>query len=225
MKLTKSTTIALMAPAILALAACGPERATGYSAALPAAPMASIDRTLAPATGAIFSTVSGYAPLHYGMRAHKVGDLVTVVLIERTQTSKSTTSSTDRGGSFSITPPSVGPFSFNPGILSSGSGTSFDGSGDAAQTSSIRGDITVTIAEVLSNGVVRVRGEKLMMLSQGEEWIQISGLLRLTDINSDNRVASNRMADARITYTGKGSVQRASQPGLLAQFFSLVSPF
>lgn len=217
--------LALLTPAILALAACGPERAAGFSAALPAMPAPAIDRALTPANGAIFSAVSGYAPLHYGMRAHRLGDLVTIVLVERTQTSKSTSASTDRGGSFSITPPSVGPFAFNPGILSSGAGNSFDGSGDAAQTSSIRGDITVTISEVMPGGIVRIRGEKLMMLSQGEEWIQISGLLRLSDISSDNRVASNRIADARITYTGKGSVQRASRPGLLAQFFSFVSPF
>lgn len=225
MTMTTSRAALILAPAVLALSACGPQRAAGYSAALPATPSPSVDLALTPANGAIFSAASGYAPLHYGMRAHKIGDLVTITLTERIQTSKSTTSSTDRGGSFSITPPSVGPFSFNPGILSSGAGTSFDGSGDAAQTSSISGDITVTIAEVMPGGTVRIRGEKLMMLSQGEEWIQISGLLRLSDISSDNRVASTRIADARITYSGKGSVQRASSPGWLSQFFSVVSPF
>lgn len=225
MKHANISAMAILAPAVLALSACGPQRAAGYSAALPPTPMASIDRNLTPADGAIFSTVSGYAPLHYGMRAHNVGDLLTVVLVESTRTTKSTNSSTDRGGSFSITPPSVGPFSFNPDILNAASGTAFDGKGDAAQTSSMRGNITVTIAEVMPGGIVRVRGEKLMMLSQGEEWIQLSGLLRLSDINADNRVASNRIADARITYSGKGNVQRASSPGWLTQFFSIVSPF
>jgi flagellar L-ring protein FlgH len=83
----------------------------------------------------------------------------------------------------------------------------------------------VTIAEVRPNGTALVRGEKLMHLSQGEEWVQLSGIVRLSDIDQDNRVASPRLADARITYSGKGSVQRASREGWLSKFFNIVTPF
>ena len=64
-----------------------------------------------------------------------------------------------------------------------------------------------------------------MQLSQGEEWIQLSGIVRLADIDSNNRIASPRIADARITYAGKGAVQRASREGWLSRFFNLVTPF
>jgi flagellar L-ring protein precursor FlgH len=219
-----STTLRGLAAAasLLALAACGPERATGFAVALPPPPA-----PLAPAKadGAIYHAATGYAPLYYGQRASQVGDLVTVVLVERTQTSKSASANNQRDGGISLTPPSVGPFSFDPGILNSSGNSSFKGKGDAAQTSTLSGSITVSIADVRPNGTALVRGEKVMQLSQGEEWIQLAGIVRLADIDQDNRIASTRIADARITYSGKGAVQRASREGWLSHFFNLVTPF
>lgn len=212
---------ALCAALPLVLAACGAAKPAGFAATLPPAPQAAP----APANGAIYSASAGYAPLYFGQRAHKVGDLVTVVLVERTTTSKSTNAATARDGSISITPPSAGPFSFNPGVLNSGGSSSFNGGGDAAQTSTLRGDLTVTIAEVRPNGTALVRGEKVMQFSQGEEWVQLAGIIRLADIDQDNRIASPRIADAQITYAGKGAVQRASREGWLSRFFNIVTPF
>ena len=76
--------------------------------------------------------------------------------------------------------------------------------------------LSVTIAEVRANGTALVRGEKRMMLSQGHEWIQFSGIVRLADIDQNNRIASTRVADARIEYAGKGALQRASRQGWLS---------
>lgn len=206
----------------VALAACGGQKPAGFQATLPQPPQASHK---GPADGAIFNASSGYTPLYFGERARRVGDLVTVVLLERTQTSKSASASTARDGSIALTPPSAGPFSFNPAALNSGGSSSFNGGGDAAQTSTLRGEITVTIAEVLPGGIARIRGEKVMTLSQGDEWVQVSGLVRLADVDADNRIASTRVADAKISYSGKGDVQQSSRAGWLARVFNLVSPF
>jgi len=213
----------VLIPAALALvlAGCGAQKPAGFAATLPPPPQAAP----APANGAIFSTVAGYAPLYFGQRAHRVGDLVTVVLTERTSTSKSANGTMARDGNISITPPSAGPFSFDPNILNSGGSSSFNGGGDAGQTSSLRGDLTVTIAEVRPNGTALVKGEKVMQFSQGEEWVQLAGIIRLADIDQDNRIASPRIADAQITYAGKGAVQRASREGWLSRFFNIVTPF
>jgi flagellar L-ring protein precursor FlgH len=212
--------LAATAP-LLALCACGGERPAGYAPALPPAPPVAST----PADGAIYQAASGYAPLYYGQRASRVGDLVTVILVERTQTSKSASSNQERDGGISLAPPSAGPFSFDPGVLKSSGSSSFHGQGDAAQPSTLRGDLTVTIADVRPNGTALVRGEKVMQLSQGEEWIQLSGIIRLADIDQDNRIASPRIADAQITYAGKGAVQRASREGWLSRFFNIVTPF
>lgn len=214
----------LAAALALPLAACAAEnKPAGFAATLPPPPAAPV----APpeANGAIFQASAGYAALHYGQRASRVGDLVTVLLVERTQTSKSASSGQDRDGSISLSPPTVGPFAFNPNILNSGGTTSFSGQGNAAQTSSFQGNLTVTIAEVRPNGTALVRGEKVLQLSQGEEWVQLSGIIRLSDINADNQVPSQRVADAQITYAGKGAVQRASREGWLSRFFNMVAPF
>lgn len=213
---------ALVAAFALALAACGPERAAGFQAALPPPPP---PMAAAPANGAIFQPTAGFTPLYNGQRASQVGDLVTVLLMERTRTSKSASSNTQRDGGFSLSPPSTGPFSFDPNILNSSGQSSFKGQGDASQTNTFRGDITVTIAEVRPNGTALIRGEKVMELSQGREWIQLSGIIRLADIDQNNTIASPRIADARITYAGKGAVQRASREGWLSKFFNLVAPF
>lgn len=213
---------AASAALLLALAACAAnERPAGFAATLPPPPPAAP----AQATGSIFNASAGYAPLHYGQRAHRVGDLVTVVLTERTTTSKSADSSQSRDGSIALRPPTVGPFAFDPNVLNSGGSSSFNGGGDASQTSSLRGDLTVTIAEVRPNGTALVKGEKLMQFSQGDEWVQLSGIIRLTDIDQDNRILSPRVADAQITYAGKGAIQRASREGWLSRFFNTVAPF
>ena len=61
-----------------------------------------------PANGAIFQASRGYAALTSGTRASMVGDLLTIVLVERTQASKSASSKLDSGGGFSLTPPTTG---------------------------------------------------------------------------------------------------------------------
>lgn len=209
-------------PLAMALAACGggSARPAGFAAALPPAPQA------APAHhdgGAIYQASHGYAPLYYGNRAARVGDIVTIVLIERTQTSKSTSGATKRDGSIGLILPTW--TGIDGADLNASGGGSFNGSGDASQASSIRADLTVTIAEVRPNGTALVRGEKVMALSQGEEWVQLSGIIRLADIDPDNRIPSIRVADARISYSGAGSVQRASREGWLSRFFGAISPF
>ena len=198
-----------------------PPKPSGFEPSLPAPPAAA-----QPATGAIFNANLGYAPLVTGTRAHAVGDPLTIVLVENTSTAKSATSKTGRNGGFSITPPSAGPLAFlNPDALKAGAQSSFKGDGTAGQTSSMSGTVAVTIAEARPNGTVLVRGEKRMMLSQGLEWIQFSGIVRLADIDADNTVKSPQVADARMEYSGKGSIQRASREGWLSKFFNMITPF
>lgn len=193
--------------------------AIDYAPALPAAPVAA---TVTP--GAIFST--GYAPLTSGARASQVGDIVTVVLVERTQASKTNSAKTGRDGGIGLTPPTTGPLSFFSGSDINASGTqSFNGQGAAQQSNALTGEVSVTIVEVRPNGTMLVRGEKALTLNRGDEHIQLSGIVRASDIGPDNRIASTRIADARISYTGKGEIARASRQGWLQRFFSMVSPF
>ncbi|MCI4591553.1 flagellar basal body L-ring protein FlgH [Sphingobium sp. BYY-5] len=180
-----------------------------------------------PANGSIFQTSIGYTPLTSGARATAVGDVVTIVLVERTQASKSTSADTNRNGSLGLNPPTTGVLSkaFSASDVAMGGQNSFTGKGAASQSNALTGEITVTVAQVYPNGTMLVKGEKALTLNRGDEFIQISGLVRQADIAPDNRIASTRVADAKIIYKGKGEIANASRQGWLQRFFSALSPF
>ena len=178
------------------------------------------------ANGAIFQTGDGYAALYEGWRARRVGDPLTIVLVERTAASKSASSKLDSQGSGSVTPPSTGLLDlFKPSDVSASGRRGFDGKGQADQANSLSGEVSVTVAEVYPNGTMMVQGQKRVTLNRGDEFVRIKGIVRTADISADNRVLSTRVADAQIAYTGKGDVARASRQGWLGRFFSVVSPF
>ena len=188
------------------------------------APARPIELPAATTPGAIFS--AGYQPLTSGTRAGQVGDILTVVLVEKTQATKTNSAKTGRDGSVGLTPPTTGPLSFfKPSDVNISGALSFTGKGEAQQSNALSGEISVTIVDVRSNGTMLVRGEKALTLNRGDEHIQLSGIVRASDIGPDNRIASTRIADARIGYTGKGEIARASRQGWLSRFFSAVSPF
>lgn len=174
-------------------------------------------------------------------KARHIGDIITVVLKESTSASKSAKASADKTQETTIASPTIlgaNPTFNVPGIipLSSNrnntlaanlnSSNAFEGEGDASQSNSLTGNITVTIADVLPNGNLVIRGEKWLTLNKGEEFIQISGIVRPQDISTLNTVLSTQIADARITYSGKGFLADANEMGWMARFFnSPVWPF
>lgn len=235
----KTLRLACAVSVAVSLSACmgAGTRAPGFSAPPPPGPVQSVGAQShtqpfsAPVrpqntAGSIFQSGNGYANLATGNRARQLGDMVTIILTETTSTSKSTTGQTDRSGSFSLTPPTSGPLSFlNPNALNASGDGSFNGGGTAAQQSQLSGTIAVTIAALYPNGTAEVVGEKQMNLSQGDEWVQFAGRIRLVDIDVENRLPSSQVANARIIYAGKGAVQQASRPGWLSRFFTAISPF
>lgn len=175
------------------------------------------------------------------VRARRIGDVLTVVLQEKTSASKSANASADKDSSGSLENPILfgsypqfdlpGGFpleSTNDNTLEMGykAEREFAGEAEAKQSNSLSGNITVTIADVLPNGNLVVRGEKWLTLNQGEEFIQISGIVRPEDINTNNAILSTQIADAQITYSGKGFLADSNNMGWLAKFFnSPIWPF
>jgi len=188
------------------------------------APALPIDAPPETTRGAIFS--AAYSPLTSGTRASQIGDVLTVVLVERMQATKTNAAKTGRNGNAGLTPPTTGPLAlFKPSDVNIGGNMSFNGRGEAEQSNALNGEISVTVVSLRSNGTMVVRGEKALTLNRGDETVQLSGIVRIADISADNRVFSTRIADARIAYTGKGEIARASRQGWLQRFFSSVSPF
>jgi flagellar L-ring protein precursor FlgH len=166
-------------------------------------------------------------------RAHRIGDIITVVLSESTNAKKSANTDLSKETDINFDPgvilgkdlstqiSSSLPLLDKIGLLTSLSQSrEFAGAGDSDQSNSLSGQITVTVSNVLPNGVLEVRGEKWMTFNQGDEYIRIKGLVRPDDITDNNTVMSNRIADARITYSGTGDLADANRQGWMSKFFS-----
>lgn len=197
-----------------------------------------LPRTPVPAAqnnGSIYQ--AGFDNNLYGDRkAFRVGDIITITLNEKTQASKKANSdiSKDSKTKMGLTSMLGSGLTTNNPIggadlsLSAEYGGSRDAKGDsqAGQSNSLTGSITVTVADVMPNGILSVRGEKWMTLNTGNELVRIAGMIRADDIATDNTVPSTRVADARITYSGTGAFADASQPGWFDRFFlSPLFPF
>lgn len=182
----------------------------------------------APRTaGAIFQA-GQQMELFADLKARRVGDILTVKLNEAINASKNAVTKTTKSTAIAAT----GPTLFGRTITTGGvpvlttslndAGT-FDGEGTSTQSNSLAGAITVTVTGVEPNGNLLVQGDKTLKLNQGDEYIRIAGVVRPADIAADNTVTSDKIADARISYSGKGAVASANRMGWLARFFN--SPF
>jgi len=180
--------------------------------------------------GSIFAAGGGMS-LFEDQKAHRVGDLLTVLLVEKTAAEKKANTSTSKKTSEDIVNPTLfgRPLSVNgTGVLGFdlGSQQSFNGSGASTQSNALSGSVTVFVTRVLPNGNLVVRGEKQLSLNQGSEKVSLEGVVRPVDIATNNTVSSDRVANAKITYAGSGAVADANSMGWLARFFnSVLFPF
>ncbi len=182
-----------------------------------------------PTSGAIYQPARNLT-LFDDVTARRVGDTVTILLAERTQASKSASTDAKKDSTLDTGIPILGGGSVTVNgkeILSNEWKTEqdFSGKGSSSQSNQLNGSITVTVAEVYPNGNLLVRGEKWLTLNQGEEFVQISGIIRPVDIESNNSIPSFKVADARITYGGAGAINDANRPGFLTRFFMKLWPF
>lgn len=155
--------------------------------------------------------------------ARRVGDIVVIRLVENTAASKSATTSADKSSEIGLTNPTLfgAPFSVGGVNLetSLAGKRKLNGEGASDQSNSLTGDVSAVVVGVYPNGNLAIRGEKMLTLNQGEEVIQISGVIRPEDILSNNSILSSRVADAKITYAGNGVLADANTAGWLSRFF------
>jgi flagellar L-ring protein precursor FlgH len=200
------------------LAACGasrPTRPDAFAATLPEDVPEAVS-----ANGSIFH--SGHdLPLFENAVARRIGDTLTITLVESTAAQKSSSTSTAKKTGVDISAPTFGGKApIKELAIGAGSNNSFGGSGDSAQSNKLNGYVTVTVAKRLSNGNLVVRGQKWIGINQGREYVRIQGIVRPVDIQPDNSVPSYKVADATISYGAQGTLADANQPGLMARFFN-----
>ena len=212
---TRTGIAAAVALALLAGCAAQAPRVDKYEATLPE------DITAATASnGSIYQ--SGHdLPLFENAIARRVGDTITINLVENTTAQKSSSTTTAKKTSVDVAAPTIGgKVPIKELAIGMGSNNTFDGSGDSALSNKLQGSVTVTVAQRLSNGNLVVRGQKWININQGREFVRIQGIIRPIDIQPDNTIASYKVADATISYGGQGALADANSPGLFSRFFN-----
>ncbi len=182
-------------------------------------------RVAAPQDGGLYSDSYMFA-LFADTRAYTVGDVLTVLLNERTMSSKSADSSAGKDSSWDVGVPLVGTLNTNDLAIQANSSTAFNGQSSANQQNSLTGFLSVRVIEVLPNGSLRVKGRKQIRLNQGDEYLELEGVVRPEDIDVSNQISSQRIADAKISYEGSGDLADSQEPGWLTKLFTrYLNPF
>jgi len=215
---------------VLALSGCAAVVGDVRPFAPMAAPPAAIVAPAAPASeGSIYAGRS--LRLFEDNKARDVGDLVTIVLVENTSARAQANTSVSKESSIDMAAPTIAgvPITYkgNPILEASATGSrDFKGAGNSTQSNRLNGSVTATVVQNLGNGNLLVRGEKQVRLNQGDELIQVQGIVRTADIGPDNRISSDRVGDAQIVYGGRGTLARSNAMGWLGRFFnSAVYPY
>lgn len=159
--------------------------------------------------------------LYNDRKASQVGDVVTIVVNEsvtgtnqsQTQTQKTSSTSGQAGLAFWFGPQM--PIS-SWGV---GAQEGLDGSGLQTQSGQLQTQIAARVGEILPDGNLRIHAHKLVLINDERQLIELTGVIRPQDIGGDNTVPSSAIADAQITYEGKGPISEKARPGILTRVF------
>ncbi len=187
------------------------------------------------ADGSLWRDDAPMMELFSDQKARTVGDIVTIKIVESSDATNKASTETDRNSSLSASVdaffnaekrfPSTQPF-FNPFSKVAGGVTSeFEGSGTTKRSGDLNAYITALVTKVLPNGNLVVTGSREVLVNNDNQVIELTGVVRPRDINSNNQVLSTYVADARISYDGVGVINDRQQPGWLTNIVMKVWPF
>jgi len=182
-----------------------------------------------PATGAIY--VGRQSDSWFGKsKSFQVGDVITVLLNESSQASRTQNGTITRESKNDMVPTGLanwgkGLGGFMNGIKMDGSSMSNKGTGAADQQATLTGSVAVSVVEVMPNGNLVLRGEKQLALTEGSEIIQVAGIIRPDDVSPSNTVQSKRLANAQIAYRGSGDLANATKAGWGTSALLKIWPF
>ena len=151
-------------------------------------------------------------------RAYQAGDSLTVLVYEISSATASADTKTAKSGGIGlgIKFPSV---NYSPSIKAN---EDFNGKGTIQRSGKLLAQISVTVQAIASNGDMAIKGQQLLEINGEKQQIQLEGRVRPQDITEHNTVLSSRVADAKISYVGEGSLSVKQTPGILSVIFSIL---
>jgi flagellar L-ring protein precursor FlgH len=170
-------------------------------------------------------------------KAQNVGDIVTVLISESASASKKASTSTDRTSSMSAGIPNF--FGLENASIFSGDdpdidlnnlvnaefANEFDGNGSTSRKEDLVASLTTQVVGRYPNGQLKIRGGKEVMVNNEVQIIYLTGIIRPVDITAANTVSSEKILNARISYTGKGAISDKQKPGWAMRILDNAWPF
>ena len=192
----------------------------------------------APKTlGSLWQEENGRAYLYEDMRAMRVGDILTIKIVENHKGSKSADTSAERDSTLkhSLAGTAMGYIGI-PGIrlggearrglgIDASASNKFEGKGTTNREGTLTGTISSIVTEVLPNGDLRIEGRREVTVNSEKQLMTIAGIVRRVDVNTKNTVFSSAIADAKIEYSGLGVLDDVQRPGWFVRVMDWISPF
>ena len=173
--------------------------------------------------------------LYQDNRAHQVGDILVVNIVETSSGKKEAETITERESTVSgdltylfrfanwmhLKDPDI------PGAQTIGANLTndFEGTGETSRNSTLTATISARVIDKTIDGNLVIRGYREIKVNNETQYIILSGLVRPQDISPDNSIRSSHIADARIEYSGVGVIAEKQQPGWFARALDVVWPF
>ena len=164
--------------------------------------------------------------------ARNKGDILTIIIDESTIASQKANTDLNKTsqiqGSMALTWKQAASFmgqndsaSKEAGDLIKGS-NKFNGKGETARSSKINAKISVVVYDVYENGNLLIKGDQILNINGDEQKLQITGIIRNSDINKENYILSSQIANAQITLQGKGKVGQEQEKGFITSILGWI---
>jgi flagellar L-ring protein precursor FlgH len=167
------------------------------------------------ADGSMFEE-QAYQSLVSDQRASRIGDVITVLIQEHAAASSSVDAKSNRGSEFGLQGQVTG---HDPRGLNANVSSKSDGGGQVARSGGVTAQMTATVVTLEPNGDLRIAGQQQVEINGETQMLTVSGRVRPRDISDSNTVLSSRLAEASITFNGRGYLAERSQPNILSRFF------
>lgn len=205
------------------------------------APKQKVDAATLPppkTTGSLWQEENGRAYLYEDLRAMRMGDIITIKIVENHKGSKSADTSTERDSSITNSLTASGGVGYVgiPGFrlgaeatrglgIDASAKNKFGGKGATSRVDTLTGTISSIVTQVMPNGDMRIEGRREVTVNSERQVMTISGIVRRVDVDTKNTVQSTAIADAKIEYSGLGVVDDVQRPGWLVRILDWISPF
>jgi flagellar L-ring protein FlgH len=203
---------------------------------MPGSAQVEVEQAVAtPTEGSLWVERGGLSEMFINNKARRVGDIITIAIVENSSASNKASTNTGRASELSVGLtnffnlekefPSDSRF-FNPFAPATGSyNNTFDGTGSTVRSGALSAYITARIVQVLPNGNLLIEGNREVRVNNENQVITLTGMVRPRDISGDNVIQSTFIADARINYSGTGVINDEQRPGWLMRLIDNIWPF